>query len=88
VSDSQLENIQKLIDTLPPIEDNHLSELGPLISCDRGYGKRSVLRYFAEKNFKVITIIATAGSEHPIVTQSKDSMTNSETDALKPASKK
>jgi hypothetical protein len=67
VSDSQLENIQKLIGTLPPIEENHLSELGPLISCDRGYGKRSVLRYFAEKIFKVITITATAGSEHPIV---------------------
>jgi hypothetical protein len=39
VSDSQIENIQKLIDTLPPVEENHVSELGLIIACDWGYGK-------------------------------------------------
>ncbi len=36
---------------------------GPLVACDRGYGKLSVVNMLLQCNFKVITI----GSQHPIV---------------------
>jgi hypothetical protein len=66
-SDTQLENVEKLLDTFPPIEENRLSDFGPLLACDRGYGKKKVIQLFAKKHYKVITVCAAAGSEHPIV---------------------
>jgi hypothetical protein len=44
VADSQLMNIGKLLDYLPTIDDNTHSMLGPLVSFNGGYGKKSILR--------------------------------------------
>ncbi len=67
VSDSQLKNVEKLLDYLPTIDNNMSSMLGPQLACDRGYGKKSVLGLLASKYYKVITITSKIGSEHPIV---------------------
>ena len=41
--------------------------LGPIMVCNRGYGKKSVINLFTSQNFKVLTIASTIGSDHPIV---------------------
>jgi hypothetical protein len=56
VAGSQLINIIKLLDYLPAFDDSTHSMLGPLIACDWGYGKKSILALSASKNYKVITI--------------------------------
>ncbi len=33
-SETQLENVEKLLDSFPHIEENRLSEFGPLLACD------------------------------------------------------
>jgi hypothetical protein len=66
-SETQLENVEKLLDTFPPIEENSRSDFGPLLACDRGYGKKKIIELFAKKHYKVITVCAAAGSEHPII---------------------
>jgi hypothetical protein len=65
--DSQMYNVEKLLDTLPTVDNNELSSLGPILVCDRGYGKRSAVELFASKNFKVIAIANAKGSEHSFV---------------------
>jgi hypothetical protein len=67
VADSQLVNVEKLLDYLPPVDENVQSMLGPFIACDRGYGKKSIMSLLASKNYKVITIASKIGSENPIV---------------------
>jgi hypothetical protein len=50
--DTQIENVEKLMDRLPPVEKNsNQSDLGPWLACDRGYGKKKVIQMFAEKKF-------------------------------------
>lgn len=56
-----------LCDTFFQFDENTNSMLGPLIACNRGYGKESILSLPAPKNYKVITIASKIGSEHPIV---------------------
>jgi hypothetical protein len=67
VSDSQVKNVEKLLDYLPTIDENMNSMLGPLLACNRGYGKKSILGLLASKHYKVIMIASKIGSEHPIV---------------------
>ncbi len=67
LSDSQLENVCKLLDTMPSIHENTNSMRGPILACDRGYGKKSFIEMLWEKNFKVLTIASPVGSDHPIV---------------------
>jgi hypothetical protein len=70
-ADTQMENVEKLMDRLPPVEKNcNQCDLGPWLACDRGYGKKKVIQMLAEKNGKVITVTATAGSDHPIIPSS------------------
>jgi hypothetical protein len=66
-ADSQLTNVEKLLDCLPSIDENTQSMLGPIMVCDRGYGKKSVINLLSSRNFKVLTIASTIGSDHPIV---------------------
>ena len=56
IADSQIDNMEKLMDTLPPVDNNENSSSGPIIACDRGYGKKKVIELLAKRNFKVITI--------------------------------
>ena len=65
--DSQMYNVEKLFDTLPTVDNNELSSLGPILACDRGYGKKSAVDLFASKKFKVIAVANAMGSEHPFV---------------------
>jgi len=69
-SDTQFHNLTLLLDTLPTVEPNEFQSTGPLVACDRGYGKMSLIRMLMRKHFKVITFAATLGSEHPFVTSS------------------
>jgi hypothetical protein len=55
------------MDYLPQIEDNTMSMLGPIIACDRSYGKKAIIDLLWAKNFKVLTIAGTVGSGHPII---------------------
>jgi hypothetical protein len=52
---------------LPAVQPNDNSPNGPLIVLDWGCGKKKMVDVFRSKNFKLITIAATVGSEHPIV---------------------
>jgi hypothetical protein len=52
MSDSQLENLGTLLDTMPSIHENTNSMPGP-ISCDCGYGKKSFIEILGAMNFKV-----------------------------------
>jgi len=69
-ADTQLQNLEKLTERLPNIEINTGSHLGPIMVMDRGFGKLSILNALAKKNFKILTIAAVVGSEHPIVPSS------------------
>ncbi len=71
IVDSQIDNMEKLLDNLPPVDNNESSHGGPIIACDRGYGKKKVIERFAKRNFKVNTIANALGSEHPIIASSK-----------------
>jgi len=68
--DSQLENCVKVLEGLPEVEPNANSPDGPIIVFDRGYGKKKMVDVVQSKNFKLITVAATVGSEHPIVPSS------------------
>jgi hypothetical protein len=37
--DSQIYNVKKLLDTLPPVDNNELSKLGPILACE-GMGRK------------------------------------------------
>jgi hypothetical protein len=67
VANSQIVNVEKLLDYLPAVDKNVQSMLGPFIACNRGYGKKFIMSLLASKNYKVITIASKIGSEHPIV---------------------
>jgi hypothetical protein len=49
VSDSQLKNVEKLLDYLPTIDENTNSMLGPLLAYDQGYGKKLILGLLASR---------------------------------------
>jgi hypothetical protein len=70
-SDTQEGNVKQLLSTLPRTNNSYDSPLGPILACDRGYGKLSLIKFFMEQNFKVITVCAAVGSGHPIVTESE-----------------
>jgi hypothetical protein len=42
-ADSQMDNLEKLLDYLPPVDNNEFSMNGPILGCDRGYGKKKVI---------------------------------------------
>ncbi len=65
--DSQLKKVEKLLYYLPTIDENTNSMLGPLLACDREYGKKLILGLLASRNYKVTSIASKIGSEHPIV---------------------
>jgi hypothetical protein len=67
VADSQLVNMTTLLNYLPQIDENNASMLGPITVCDHGYGKKSLISLLGERNYKVLTIASSIGSEHPIV---------------------
>ena len=68
IGESQIDNVEKLLDTLPPIGvDFRESMNGPIMACDRGYGKLSFINLLIQRNYKVITIANTVGSEHPFI---------------------
>jgi hypothetical protein len=67
VADSQVDNVRKVLDTLPSADDNTHSLLGPIFVCDRGYGKKSIISLLSERNYKVLTIASKIGSDHPMV---------------------
>ncbi len=66
-ADTQQGNLEKLMDRFPVIEPNTTSLSGPILVMDRGFGKLKLVKALAKKNFKILTIAATAGSEHPLV---------------------
>jgi hypothetical protein len=71
VGESQMVNVQKLLVTLSAVgADYRAADSGPIVACDRGYGKLSFINMLKELNFKVITIANNLGSEHPFVGQS------------------
>jgi hypothetical protein len=70
-SDTQEGNVKQLLSTLPRTNNSYDSPLGPILACDRGYGKFSLIKFFMEQNFKIITVCASVGSGHPIVTESE-----------------
>lgn len=55
------------MDTLPAMAPNMASTFGPILACNRGYGRKSMVEMFGIWNFKVIAIANSIGSEHPIV---------------------
>jgi len=68
VGESQLVNVEKLLDTMPAIgADYQLSMNGPIMAFDHGYGKVSFISLPVRHNYKVITIAKSVGSEHPFV---------------------
>jgi hypothetical protein len=64
---TQQENAERLTDRFPQIERNVASLFGPLLVMDRGFRKLKLIKVLAQKNYKIITIAATLGSEHPLV---------------------
>ncbi len=67
VTDSQLESVSRLLDNMPSIHDNSNSMHGPILACDRGYGKKSFIEMLGAKHYKVVTIASPIGSDHPII---------------------
>jgi hypothetical protein len=65
ISDSQQQNLEKLLDLLRSIGNNELSVNGLMMACDRSYGKLPVAELLARK--KVVTICHAVGSQHPIL---------------------
>jgi hypothetical protein len=51
-------NVKQLLSTLPRTNNSYDSPLGPILACDRGYGKLPLIKFFMEQNFKVITVCA------------------------------
>jgi hypothetical protein len=64
---TQQENAERLTDRFPQIDRNVASLFGPLLVMDHGFGKLKLIKVLAQKNYKIITIAATLGSEHPLV---------------------
>ncbi len=58
------------MDRFPQVEPNSNSSLGPILVMDRGFGKLKLVLSLSAKNFKILTIAAALGSEHPIVPSS------------------
>jgi hypothetical protein len=69
-TDTQQGNLEKLMDRFPQVEPNSHSELDPILVMDRGFGKLKLVLALGAKNFKILTIAAALGSEHPIVPSS------------------
>jgi hypothetical protein len=69
--DTQEGNVKQLLSTLPRTNNSYNSPLDPIPACDRGYGKLSLIKFFMEQNFKIITVCAAVGSGHPMVTKSE-----------------
>ena len=61
--ESQEQNIEKLIETLPKLTSIHDKVT---LTFDRGYGKLKFVNTNASKNFDINTI-ATVGSRHPFI---------------------
>jgi len=59
--------VTKLLDYLPQIDENSESMLGSITVCDRGYGKKSLISLWAERNYKVLTVASNIRYKHPIV---------------------
>jgi hypothetical protein len=57
----------QLLDRLPQVPEKKDLVNGPLVACDRGYGKLSVILMLLQHSFKVIMIGSIIGSKHPIV---------------------
>jgi len=71
VGESLLFNVEKLLDTMPAIGADYRSSMNsPIIAFDRGYGKVSFISLLVRRNYKVITIANSVGSEHSFVGQS------------------
>jgi len=70
IDDLQLKNCVKVLEGMPKVEPNANSPDGPIIVFDRGYGKKKMVDVVQSKNFKLITISTTVGSEHPIAKSS------------------
>jgi len=52
---------------LPDAETNKGLARGPVLVMDRGFGKMDHVEEVMKKNFKLITVAATLGSQHPFV---------------------
>jgi hypothetical protein len=52
-SDTQEGNVKQMLSTLPRTNNSYDSPLGPILACDRGYGKLSLITFFMEQNFKI-----------------------------------
>jgi len=71
IGESQLVKVENLLGTMPAIGADYRSSMnGPIIAFDRGYGKVSFISLLVRRNYKVITIANSVGSEHPFVGQS------------------
>jgi hypothetical protein len=57
--------------SLPRTNHSYDNPLGPILTCDRGYGKLGLIHFFMELNFKVIIVCAAVGSGHPILSVSE-----------------
>ncbi len=64
---TQVQNMHKLLERLPDAETNKGLARGPVLVMDRGFGKMDHVEEVVKKNFKLITVAATLGSQHPFV---------------------
>jgi hypothetical protein len=64
---TQVQNMHKLLECLPDAETNKGLARGPVLVMDRGFGKMDHIEEVMKKNFKLITVAATLGSQHPFV---------------------
>jgi hypothetical protein len=69
-ADTQQGNLEKLMDRFSQVEPNSTSSLGSILVIDRGFGNLKLVLALGAKNFKILTIAAALGSEHPIVPSS------------------
>jgi hypothetical protein len=67
IANLQIDNMEKLLDNLSPVDNNESSHSGLIIACDRVYGKKKVIELLAKRNFKIITIANALGSEYPVI---------------------
>jgi hypothetical protein len=49
ISESQQQNVKKLLDLLPSIGNNEQSVNGPMMACDHGCGKLPVMKALAKE---------------------------------------
>ena len=50
-SDTQEGNVKQLLSTLPRTNNLYDSPLGPILACDKDYGKFTLIKFFMERNF-------------------------------------